>query len=314
MDKKLQIGISACVVGQQVRYDKSHKRSHFCMEELSEFADFKPVCPEVAVGLPIPRPTIRQISNGDVITVSRPDGTGDVTEALTQFGQSQAKQNDDLAGFIFCAKSPSCGMERVKIYQHDGKGSKMTGVGMFSKQIMQHNPLLPCEENGRLNDPIIRENFITRIFTYQKWLDLKASGFTLHKLITFHSAHKYLVMSHHIESYKGLGRLLADPQQPINEVADEYISMLMEALTIKATRRSHTNTLHHLQGYFKKQLTKEKRKELNDQIDAYREGLLPLLVPLTLINHYLLEFPNDYLSEQTYLNPHPKALKLRYGY
>ncbi|MDV7104901.1 DUF523 and DUF1722 domain-containing protein [Vibrio sp. TH_r3] len=314
MDKKLKLGISACVSGQQVRYDKSHKRSHFCMEELSEFAEYKPVCPEVAVGLPTPRPTIRQISIDDVIKVSRPDGSGDVTQALTEFGQSHAKQTEDLAGFIFCAKSPSCGMERVKVYQHDGKGSEMTGVGMFAKQIMTHNPLLPCEENGRLNDPIIRENFITRIFTYQKWLDLKASGFTHHKLITFHSTHKYLVMSHHIESYKKLGRLLANPEDNIEVVADKYISMLMQALTIKATRRSHSNTLQHLQGYFKKQLTKEKRKELSEEIDAYRNGVTPLLVPLTLINHYLLEFPNQYLADQTYLNPHPKALRLRYGY
>lgn len=314
MDKKLKIGISACVVGQQVRYDKSHKRSFFCVEELGEFVEYKPVCPEVAVGLPIPRPTIRQISHGDLISVSRPDGSGDVTEALTKLGQDHAKASDDLAGFIFCAKSPSCGMERVKVYQEDGKGSEMNGVGMFSKQIMQHNPLLPCEENGRLNDPIIRENFITRIFTYQKWLDLKAEGFTIHKLITFHSAHKYLVMSHHIESYKQLGRLLASPEEEINIVADKYIALLMEALTIKATRRSHTNTLQHLQGYFKKQLTKEKRKELSDEIDAYRQGITPLLVPLTLINHYLLEYPNEYLLEQTYLNPHPKTLRLRYGY
>ncbi|WP_026029522.1 YbgA family protein [Vibrio genomosp. F10] len=314
MMKKLQIGISACVTGQEVRYDKSHKRSYFCMEELSEFADFKPVCPEVAVGLPIPRPTIRQISKGDVITVSRPDGTSDVTEALTEFGIAHAKQSQDLSGFIFCAKSPSCGMERVKVYQEDGKGSEMTGVGLFSKQIMENNPLLPCEENGRLNDPVIRENFITRIFTYQKWLDLKESKISLHKLITFHSNHKYLLMSHNIESYKALGRLLADPQDPIETVADQYIAMLMEALTIKATRKSHANTLQHLQGYFKKQLNKEKRKELSDEIEAYRRGLTPLLVPVTLIKHYLLEYPNEYLASQVYLDPHPKELRLRYGY
>lgn len=312
--KKLNIGISACVTGQQVRYDKSHKRSFFCMEELSEFVEFTPVCPEVAVGLPIPRPTIRQIAKGDVITVSRPDGSSDVTEALTKFGRDYAKNSDHLAGFIFCAKSPSCGMERVKVYQEDGKGSEMTGVGLFSKQIMKNNPLLPCEENGRLNDPVIRENFITRIFTYQKWLDLKASGITLHKLIAFHANHKYLTMSHNIESYKKLGRLLAGPQEPINETADKYIALLMETLTIKATRRSHTNTLQHLQGYFKKQLTKEKRKELSEEIDAYRQGLTPLLVPLTLIKHYLMEYPNDYLLNQVYLEPHPKALRLRYGY
>lgn len=314
MTQKLKIGISACVTGQPVRYDKSHKRSHFCMEELAEFVDFQPVCPEMAVGLPTPRPTIRQIAIGERIQVSQPDGSGDVTDKLIEFGLSLANQSRDLAGFIFCAKSPSCGMERVKVYQEDGKGSEMTGVGMFAKQIMQQNPLLPCEENGRLNDPIIRENFVTRIFTYQRWLDLIGSGITRHKLIEFHSAHKYLVMSHHVGSYRRLGRLLGSSTDSAEVLAEKYITMLMGALTIKASRKSHTNTLHHLQGYFKKQLTKAQRSELTDSIHAYREGHTPLLVPLTLINHYLREHPNDYLQSQTYLEPHPRTLRLRYGY
>ncbi|MEZ9232207.1 YbgA family protein [Vibrio amylolyticus] len=314
MKNKLQIGISACVTGQQVRYDKSHKRSSFCMDELSEFVEFKPVCPEMAVGLPTPRPTIRQISVNDVIKVSRPDGSSDVTDAMTEFGQSHAKSNPQLAGFIFCAKSPSCGMERVKVYQEDGKGSVSNGIGLFAEQIMKNNPLLPCEENGRLNDQVIRENFITRIFTYQKWLDLCQEGITLHKLIEFHSSHKYLVMTHNIQRYKALGKLLADPKDSIDVVAENYISMLMETLTIKATRRGHTNTLQHLQGYFKKQLCAQRREELTQEIESYRLGLTPLLVPLTLIKHYMLEYPNDYLERQVYLSPHPKALRLRYGY
>jgi uncharacterized protein YbgA (DUF1722 family)/uncharacterized protein YbbK (DUF523 family) len=314
MNNKIKIGISACVAGHPVRYDKSHKRSYFCMEELADFAEFKPVCPEMAIGLPAPRATIRQISRDDVITVSRPDGSGDVTEALTQFGLSHASQCEELAGFIFCSKSPSCGMERVKVYQEDGKGSEMTGVGLFAKQIMEQNPLLPCEENGRLNDAIIKENFVTRVFTYQKWLELKKSGLTRHTLIQFHSAHKYLVMSHHVESYKRLGRLLGNPEEDVEALADKYIMQLMSALKVKASRKSHTNTLYHLQGYFKKQLTKEQRSELTDSIHSYREGHTPLLVPLTLINHYLRDFPNEYLNGQTYLEPHPKTLRLRYGY
>lgn len=314
MDKKLKIGISACVMGEPVRYDRGHKKSNFCVDQLSDFADFKPVCPEMAIGLPVPRPTIRQIIRDNIITVSRPDGSGDVTEQLTEFGQKAAKHYGDLAGFVFCAKSPSCGMERVKVYHHHGKGSESTGVGLFAQQVMELNPLLPCEENGRLNDPVIRENFITRIFTYQKWLDLKASGITKHKLITFHSVHKYLVMSHHVESYRELGRLLGRADIELDELADRYIAGLMEALKNKASRRSHTNTLQHLQGYFKCDLDEAKRKELTDEIAAYHQGLQPLLVPLTLIKHYLIEYPNEYLQEQVYLNPHPKELRLRYGY
>ena len=314
MDKKLTIGISACVLGEKVRYDTGHKRSYFCTEELSEFANFKAFCPEVAIGLPIPRPTIRQIIRDNIITVSRPDGSGDVTEQLTAYGKQVAGQISHLSGFIFCAKSPSCGMERVKVHHHHGKGSDSNGIGFFAREVMKANPLLPAEENGRLNDAVIRENFITRVFTYQKWLELKESGLTKHKLIQFHSQQKYLVMSHHIESYRQLGKLLAKADIDINEQSDLYISGLMAALKNKASRKSHTNTLHHLQGYFKKQLDAAKRDELTNEIAAYRKGLSPLLVPLTLIKHYLIEFPNEYLIQQAYLNPHPQELRLRYGY
>lgn len=314
MKGKLNIGISACLSGQKVRFDSGHKRSAFCMEQLGEFADFRPVCPEVAVGLPIPRPTIRQIKTDDIITVSRPDGSGDVTDALKAYGKQISETSGDLAGFIFCAKSPTCGMERVKVYHHHGKGSESNGVGVFAQQIMQGNPALPVEENGRLNDPVLRENFVTRVFTYQKWLDLVNGGLTKHKVLQFHSAHKYLLMSHHVESYRTIGRFLAHADMPLEELAQQYIQQLMVALKHRATRSTHTNTLQHIQGYFKKQLNKERTKELTDEIAAYRQGHIPLLVPLTLIKHYLREYPNEYLSLQAYLSPHPTELKLRYGY
>lgn len=314
MDSKLKLGISACVLGQKVRFDGGHKKSAFCADELSDFACFVPLCPEVAVGLPIPRPTIRQVKKDNIITVSRPDGSGDVTEALKQYGRQAVDKYQDLAGFIFCAKSPSCGMERVKVHHHHGKGSESNGVGLFAEQIMLGNPCLPVEENGRLNDSVIRENFITRIFAYQKWLELKQEGLTKHKLLTFHSSHKYLLMSHHVESYRTLGQLLGQSDIELNALATMYIEGFMAALKNKATRSTHTNTLQHLQGYFKKQISKEMREELSQEIMAYREGTAPLLVPLTLINHYLKSFPNEYLSSQVYLNPYPKALRLRYGY
>ncbi|WP_299494518.1 DUF523 and DUF1722 domain-containing protein [uncultured Shewanella sp.] len=312
---KMKVGISACVMGQNVRFDGGHKRSTFCTQQLSEFVQFKPICPEVAVGLPTPRKSIRQIDKDGLITLSRPDGSQDVTQAVTQYGKDIANTATDIAGFIFCAKSPTCGMERVKVYHHNGQGSSATGVGLFAEQIMQANPALPVEESGRLNDPILRENFITRIFTYQKWLTLTASGLSKHKLIAFHSQLKYLVLSHHLESYQQLGQLLGmQSHLPIDVLAKQYIHQLMEGLRHIATKKSHTNTLQHLQGYFKQYLTPSRRAELSDAIMSYRKGIAPLLVPLTLIKHYLLEFPNDYLSQQAYLNPHPETLKLRYGY
>ncbi|OEF23670.1 YbgA family protein [Vibrio rumoiensis] len=311
-EHKPSIGISACVAGQQVRFDKGHKKSDFCMTHLAPFVEYQPFCPEVAIGLPIPRPTIRQVQLDDGIHVSRPDGNGDVTHKLTEYGQKTAQNIEHLSGFIFCQKSPSCGMERVKVYQADGKGSMPSGTGLFAKQIMEMNPNLPCEENGRLCDPALRENFMIRVFTYRHWQDLLSSGLTKHKLIQFHSARKYLLMSHHLISYKETGRILARADLSVEDMAQQYISIMMAGLKHVATHKTHTNTLQHLQGYFKKVLTKEQKQELSGHIDDFRQGLVPLVVPLTLINHYLKEFPQQYLAAQVYLSPYPQELKLRY--
>lgn len=312
--EELKIGISACLIGEKVRFDASNKPSNFCINELGQHVTYQSFCPEVAVGLPIPRPTIRQIKQDNIIHVARPDGTGDVTDALKAYGQKVAKMTTHLSGYVFCAKSPSCGMERVKVYSPEGNALKSDGIGAFSREIMAANPLLPCEENGRLNDPLIRENFVARIYAYKHWQNLVASGLTKHKLTTFHSQYKYTVMSHDLLAYKALGQLLARADLPLEEAASEYISGLMAALTIKATRKKHANTLAHIQGYFSKHLQPNERQELCTQIDDYRAGLIPLVAPLTLINHYLLQYPKDYLTKQSYLSPYPAQLKLRYAY
>lgn len=312
--EKIKLGISACLAGQEVRFDRGHKRSSFCMDQLNDFVEYQTFCPEVAIGLPIPRPTIRQIKEDNVIKVCRPDGTGDVTEDLTEYGKKVASMTGHLSGFIFCAKSPSCGMERVKIYDPEGKGADASGIGMFAKQIMENNPILPCEENGRLNDPILKENFVMRIFVYKKWQNLVESGLTQHKLFEFHSQNKYLLMAHNQEFYNTLGRQLAEAGQDVELTAHEYITGLMTALKHKATRRTHSNALMHLAGYFKNDLNKQQKQELLDQIEGYRKGLLPLLAPLTLFKHYLREFPKQYLQQQSYFEPYPMELRLRYGY
>jgi uncharacterized protein YbgA (DUF1722 family)/uncharacterized protein YbbK (DUF523 family) len=310
----IKLGISACLTGEEVRFDRGHKRSPFAMDQLGKFVQYQAFCPEVAIGLPIPRPTIRQVRDEDIIKVCRPDGTGDVTDALREYGKSVAQKSGHLSGFIVCAKSPSCGMERVKVYAPDGKGSEANGVGAFTEQIMKHNPLLPVEENGRLNDPIIKENFVMRIFVYKKWQKLVESGLTQHKLFEFHSQNKYLLMAHNQEFYKTLGRQLAESDLPVQETADQYILGLMTALKHKATRKTHSNTLLHIAGYFKKDLSKQQKEELIEQIESYRTGLLPLLAPLTLFKHYLREFPKAYLQQQSYFEPYPMELRLRYGY
>ncbi|NTS76474.1 DUF1722 domain-containing protein [Catenovulum sp. SM1970] len=314
MSQAIKLGISACVKGEKVRFDSGHKRSHFCVEELGKHVEYKTFCPEVAVGLPVPRPTIRQVRYGDVIKVCRPDGSGDVTDPMVEYGRSVASKISDLSGFIFCAKSPSCGMERVKVYHDHGKGSESIGIGVFAEQIMKANPNLPCEENGRLNDAILRENFVMRVFAYKNWQSLVADGLTKHKMIEFHSQYKYLIMAHDYEGYRELGQLLARADIELAEQADRYITRLMQALKNKASRKSHTNTLMHLQGYFKKQLSKEQKAELSEHIKAFRDGVMPLMGPITLLKHYLREHPKEYLAQQVYFEPYPVELKLRYGY
>lgn len=310
----LKIGISACLIGEKVRFDASNKPSNFCIQDFGKHVTYKSYCPEVAIGLPIPRATIRQVKQGDMIRVSRPDGTGDVTEALQAYGKKVAAMTKDISGYIFCAKSPSCGMERVKVYSAEGNALPSKGIGAFAREIMLANPLLPCEENGRLNDPLLRENFVARVYAYKHWQELEKSGLTKHKLTTFHSHYKYTVMSHDLRAYKNLGQLLARADIPLEEMASTYILGLMNALKVVATRKKHSNVLSHIQGYFSNQLQPDERKELCERIDDYRAGLIPLMAPLTLINHYLLRFPTEYLTKQAYLSPYPNQLKLRYAY
>lgn len=311
--EEITVGISACLLGNKVRYDGSGKTSKFCTEHLGQYLNYQAFCPEVAIGLPVPRPSIRQIKRGDEIIVAQADGSGDVSEALKAYGQKVAAMTTHLSGYIFCAKSPSCGMERVKIYADNGNALPASGIGLFAEQLMQANPLLPCEENGRLNDVIIRENFVARIYAYRHWQALSASGLSKHKLMEFHSCYKYTVMSHSLVAYKQLGRLLANADLALEDMAQQYITGLMAALKLKATRKNHANTLSHIQGYFARDLNSRQRQALAENISAYRQGFLPLLSPLTLIKHYLAEFPQAYLAKQVYLNPHPLSLKLRYA-
>lgn len=314
----IKIGISACLIGEKVRFDASNKPSSFCINDLGQHVSYQAFCPEVAIGLPIPRKTIRQIKDGDLIKVARPDGSGEVGDALRAYGKKVASMTKHLSGYIFCAKSPSCGMERVKVYDVNGNPQVAGGIGVFAEEIMKANPLLPCEENGRLNDAILRENFVARVYAYRDWQALveqhQARGLTKGALMEFHSRYKYTVMSHDLVAYKKLGQLLASADIDVDTMAHDYIHGLMAALKVKATRKKHANTLAHIQGYFSQHLSKIQRAELTSQIDAYRKGLMPLMVPITLVNHYLLEFPKAYLAKQAYLNPYPEQLKLRYGY
>ncbi|PSJ46839.1 hypothetical protein C7I36_02735 [Zobellella taiwanensis] len=308
----IRVGISGCLMGQQVRFDGGHKRSDFCTEELARFVEFVPVCPEMAIGLGTPRPSIRLINREGELIAQTARGE-DVTAALREYGRRMAEGFSGLSGYVLCAKSPSCGMERVRVYHDSGKGNAKEGTGLYAAELMRALPLLPVEEDGRLNDPVLRENFVTRLYALHDWQCLLHRGLTPSRLIAFHSRYKYLLMAHHRDSYQQLGQLLSDLSCEVERKADGYIQGLMQALGRRAGRTGHTNVLQHLQGYFKRQLSSRQRQELARTIHQYREGILPLLAPITLLRHYLEEHPNDYLRQQVYLNPHPEALRLRYG-
>jgi uncharacterized protein YbgA (DUF1722 family) len=220
-------------------------------------------------------------------------------------------EKEQLCGFIFKSKSPSSGMERVKIYDEHGVPAKK-GVGLFARTFMEHFPLLPAEDEGRLHDPALRENFIERIFTCQRWREVVQQKKSIGALVAFHTRHKLLILSHSPKHYQAMGKLVAAAQKnALSSLYDQYQSMLMEALRIKATASKHSNVLQHMMGYFKAELSADEKQELLETIDRYRRGLLPLIVPVTLISHYVRKYDQPYLKDQYYLNPHPIELQLR---
>ncbi len=311
--RKLIIGISSCLIGQPVRYDGSSKHSRYITDTLGRCFEFRPYCPEVAIGLSIPRPPIRLVKkNREVRAVGIKDPNQDVTDDLIQFADSVSNECSDVCGYIFKSKSPSCGMERVKLFKENGDLAG-TESGIFANKIMQKNPALPVEEEGRLMNPSLRENFVERVFVYARWLFFLRRGVTVANLVEFHTRHKFVVLAHDEPIYRELGRMVASAgsQNSLAERYQQYLSLLTEALKKLPTPKMHTNVLQHIFGFFKDNLSAEDKKELLNAIDEYRRGLLPLIVPITLIRHYLRLYPNDYIASQFYLSPGPNELVLR---
>ncbi|QIL86727.1 DUF523 and DUF1722 domain-containing protein (plasmid) [Vibrio sp. HDW18] len=311
----LKIGVSACLLGAKVRFDGGHKISRFITDELARYAEFVSVCPEMGMGLPVPRPTLRLISeNQRIRLVETKDGVRDHTEALENYAQHKIAELSDskLCGYIVCAKSPSCGMERVKVYKNNG--SEKEGVGIYTRILLEKMPWLPVEEDGRLHDPVLCENFITRIYCLHDFYTHLGDAASAKKVVDFHSRYKLMLMAHHPQSYQMLGQLVAQVKQySLETFIQQYRLGLMQALTQRASRKNNTNVLMHLQGYFKRVLNPLQKAELSQVIESYRIGELPLLAPLTLLKHYLVLYPDAYLAQQRYLNPYPAELKLRYG-
>lgn len=309
----LKIGISACLLGEKVRYDGGHKLDHYIKETLGKYVTFIGVCPEVEMGLPVPREAMRLVGDKDSPRLLTIRSNIDYTDKMLAWASKKLDklENEKLCGFIFKSRSPSSGMKGVKVYNDSGIPVK-TGVGIFAKSFMEKFPLLPVEDEGRLHAPVLRENFIERVFVYKRWQDLIESDWSAGKLVTFHTDHKFLILAHSPKHYSKLGKLVADAGKKTGETLKmEYLAALMEALKLIATVKKNANVLQHISGYLKRFLSSDERQELSEIISNYYHGLTPLIVPITIINHYVRKYNEPYLKRQYYLNPHPMELMLR---
>jgi uncharacterized protein YbgA (DUF1722 family)/uncharacterized protein YbbK (DUF523 family) len=306
------VAVSSCLLGQKVRYDGAHKRDPWLVERLGRHVDFRPICPEVAIGLGTPRPPIRLVGDEHAVrAVGIKDPTLDVTARLESFARQTVPLLDDISAYVLKSRSPSCGMQRVKLYAPQG-GPTKKAVGIHARVVMEAMPTLPVEEEGRLHDPVLRENFVNRLFVFRRWRGLLAEGLTAAKLIEFHARHKYMLMAHSQAAYQRLGRLLANLKGiDLAALAPQYESELMTALARRASRARHVNVLQHMQGYLKRVLDAGDKGELAKSIEAYRRSEIPLVLPVTLLRHHFRRSPDPYIRGQWYLDPYPEDLGLR---
>ncbi|THI88340.1 MAG: DUF523 and DUF1722 domain-containing protein [Nitrospira sp. CG24A] len=308
-----RIGVSRCLLGEKVRYDGGHKRDQFLTDVLGRYVEWVPICPEVEAGLGAPREAMRLVGDPHRPRLVTIDSHIDHTRALETMTRNRLDglKSFDLSGYVFKKGSPSCGIERVRIYNEQGVPSR-NGIGLFARGFIEQFPLIPVEEEGRLCDSTLRENFIERVFCYRRWQDLIQRGITRQALIQFHTIHKYLLLAHSPQQYKVLGRLIGQAHQyRPKELAHRYGELFMKTLAVKTTVRKHVNVLQHILGHFKERLSAHEKAELLGVIGDFHQELTPLIVPLTLIKHYVQIFDVRYIRDQIYLNPHPKELMLR---
>jgi uncharacterized protein YbgA (DUF1722 family)/uncharacterized protein YbbK (DUF523 family) len=304
--KKIPIGISSCLLGEKVRFDGGHKRDAYIMGTLSEYFEFKAFCPEMALGLGTPRPSMRLVKVDNTIECITQQGKT-ITNNLRELSIQQQSWQMQLCGYILKKDSPSCGMERVKVMENTMP--KRVGVGIYAQELLFNNPLLPVEEEGRLGDSKLRENFIQRVYVLHRWQQLLKDGLSINSLSRFHARHKLIIMSH--GDYRDLGQLIASlTKTNLIPTAELYIAELMTILKIVVNRNNHVNVLQHIQGYLKKELTADNKAELCDLIERYRQGQIPLIVPLTLLKHHFRQFPDPYIEDCYYLSPYPQELQL----
>ncbi len=314
IDMPVKVGISRCLLGEPVRYDSGHKLDRFLRDTVGRFVQWVPVCPEVECGLPVPREAMHLIGNPENPRLVTVRSKLDLTEKMVAWTGRKTEElsGEQLCGFVFKARSPSSGMQGIKIYDENTGQVRHYGAGLFARAFMARFGLVPAEDDGRLHDMGLRENFIERVFVMARWYHYVNTDGTVKGLIGFHTDHKLLVMAHSPEMLKKLGKMAAmGAKKEPEDLKNDYIATLMEALKQKATIGKNTNVLHHCMGYFKKRLSADQKKELGEVISEFHGGLVPLLVPVTLIRHYVRLYQESYLMRQWYLNPHPRELMLR---
>lgn len=313
MEEKFRIGISSCILGNPVRWNAGHKLDKYLTNTLGQFVEYVPVCPEVEVGLGVPRESMRLVGAPGSPRLITFKSKTDHTDKMVRWARKRVREleKENLCGFIFKSDSPSSGMIRVKVYNDKGMPHKV-GVGIFAREFIDHFPSIPVEDDGRLNNPQIRENFIQQLFTMKRWRDICMGKRAMGKLVEFHTRNKLLLLSHSQKHYRLMGKLVAQGKQlPMGDLYRQYQDLLLDALKLKTTIKKNINVLQHLMGYFKKQLSGDEKQELLETFEYYRQEQVPLIVPITLINHYVRKYQQLYLKDQTYLHPHPLELKLR---
>ena len=309
----IRVGISSCLLGKKVRFDGGHKRDRYLTDILGDYFKFVPVCPEIEVGMGVPREAVRLEGETESPRMVGNKTGQDWTDRMSQYVDRRVKRADigGLRGFILKSRSPSCGMERVKVYPKPGSVA-VKGVGLFARGLLETHPNLPVEEEGRLNDAGLRDNFIVRVFAYHRVRQLFDQPFRRGAIVDFHAAHKFLVLAHSPRHYTELGRLVAkikglSPAQ----FKQEYTELFMQGLKLKSTVKKNVNVLMHIAGFLKKLATPQEKKDIQSAITDYHRELVPLVVPITLMGHFVRKYKIDYVKNQIYLNPHPKELMLR---
>jgi uncharacterized protein YbgA (DUF1722 family)/uncharacterized protein YbbK (DUF523 family) len=311
---RVNILVSACLLGEKVRYDGGHKRDLFLNETLGPFVEWVRVCPEVDCGLPVPREAMRLVGEpAQPRLVTNRTGI-DHTERMERWAKARLEELSglDLCGYICKKDSPSSGMERVRVYGGADAIPTRAGAGVFTRMFMERFPRIPVEEEGRLTDPVLREMFVERVFCLRRFRDLLARPLSRGALVDFHTDHKLLILSHDRGHYEEMGRLVAGAKTfPTGILYQKYEGIFMAALARKATPKKCADVLSHMMGYFRKILSSAEKKEMIEVIDQYRRRLVPLVVPITLIRHYVRKYDVAYLARQVFLNPHPVELMLR---